>query len=224
MSSQRNNNNRARRGKPRKAPKRRNNNKMVMGKRLPQVLPDVFPAEHSIIYDRTLTNTTGAQRFNPNALFQPEVSGGTPGTVVGYSFYSAGYDFYRVLDYRYTIEFMNKEAFNIAVFVINNNEDPSTGASVTAAANPLSQRKNVSAKGGMDRARLSKKLTIERVVGSKAALFADSYRALNNASPADPTWLAIGASSFSGSTLTLGVDYQLTLTMTALWTSRKTIT
>jgi len=195
-----------------------------MVKVLQPILPDEFVVMHRIIYDRTLTNTTGAQRFNPNSLLQPEVSGGSPGTVTGFAFYSAGYDFYRVLDYSYVIEFMNKEAFNIAVFVINNNEDPSTGATVTAAANPLSQRKNISAKGGMDRGRLSKKLSIVRVVGSKAALFADSYRALNNAAPADPTWLAIGANSFSGSTLTLGVDYQLTLTMTAQWTSRKTIT
>jgi len=167
--------------------------------------------------DRVLTaGVSVAELWNPNALFQPLASGPT-GLVPGYLAWSRLYGFYRVLSYEYVVNFVNTEAFPVAVYVLNTNNTPGTVPPLSLAANPFSQRKVLSAKGGMDRCIFRKRVTMCDLLGSEAPNTSDSYRALNNASPADLVWLAFCAQSMVGTPLSTGVLYQVTLTMYTHW-------
>jgi len=161
----------------------------------------------------TLTGATVVcRRYNPNAVYQPEVGGATA-TVPGFSELAALYGFYRVFGYSYKAECTNLEAFPVTAIVLNSNNDPGTSAGVIQAANDLCAVKVLSSKGGMDRAIMSGKYTVARVLGSNAVATADSYRSLITGVPADIAWLGIAAQSNTGTSLTLGMNVLLDLTM-----------
>jgi hypothetical protein len=179
---------------------------------------NIVPAElHVQLQQQFLFNLQGAvtvqcRRYNPNSAYQPEVGGATA-TVPGFSEQAQTYGFYRVMGYKYKATFVNNEAFGVAVGAINSNNDPGTSAGIIVAANDLSQKKYLSAKGGMDKAVTTARYTIARVLGSDAVEEADSYRGLITGNPSDITWLGIFAQSMTGSNLTLGVTVCLELTM-----------
>jgi hypothetical protein len=164
------------------------------------------------IFQLSGASPTLCRRYNPNSVYQPEVSGAT-GTVPGFSELAALYGFYRVLGYKYKAQFVNMQAFPVTIFALNSNNDPTTGATVASVANALGHFKILSAATGMDKATLAKKMQISNVVGTTAIATADSYRSLINANPADITWLGLGAQSNTGANLTIGVTVTLELEM-----------
>lgn len=149
------------------------------------------------------------KRWNTNSIWQPEVSGGT-GTTPGYADWASFYGFYRVIGYKYTISFTNKEAFDVGVWVANSSNDPGTTTNSTITSNPLTSWKQLSAKGGMDRCKISGAFSMAHVAGTDAVYTADSFRSLIGANPADVSWLGIGIQSFGGN-LTNGVDVEFQL-------------
>jgi hypothetical protein len=149
------------------------------------------------------------KRFNPNSIWQPETSGGT-GATPGYADWAAFYGFYRVIEYHYSISFTNKEAFDVAVWVANSSNDPGTTTNSTIVSNPMTQWKQLSAKGGMDRAKIAHGYKLDIVCGTTSVYTADSFRSLIGANPADVSWLGIGVQSFGGN-LTNGVDVEMKL-------------
>jgi len=157
--------------------------------------------------------TTIVRRYNPNVPYQPEVSGAT-NTVPGYSEYAALFGFYRVIKYRYKATMSNLEAFPVAVYALNSNNDPTTTAALVVSNNALCQNGFLAAKGGgKDTLIFTKEVEVAHLLGSGAVEDADSYRSLINAAPADITWLGFGAQSGTGANITLGVVVMLELTM-----------
>lgn len=154
-------------------------------------------------------STNVYKKFNPNSIYAPEVSG-TPGQTPGYADWAAFYGFYRVIEYSYKISIMNKEAFDISVWVNNSNNDPGASANSTIASNDKTQLKTVSAKGGLDKVTFTGHYTIAQIIGSDAVYTADTYRSLIGSSPADVTWLTVGIQSFGGN-LTNGADMEISL-------------
>jgi len=163
--------------------------------------------------------TAVSERWNPNAAYQPLV-GGPTGTIPSYSTYALLYGFYRVIRYTYVVEFTNMEAFPVAVYVLNLNNDAGTSAAFELASNANSSFKILSAKGGKDQATLRGSFTIARILGSQAPLLDSDYRSLNNNTPADVTWLQYCAQSTIGTSLTNGVAYVSRLSMVTQWFDR----
>lgn len=163
------------------------------------------------------------RRYNPNSIWQPE-AGGSTGVVPAYSEWAAFFGFYRVVGYEYTVTMTNKEAFDVQTYIVNSNNDPGTTAPATLTSNPLCKWKMLSAKGGLDKVSYSHKYNLEQILGTDTCYTADSYRSLIGASPADITWLGIGAQSLTGANLTNGVDIALTLVMRTVMYDRLLLT
>jgi hypothetical protein len=217
-----------RRGKGKKRNVRRGGRKMTpkstqvpgtVTLRSPLVAPSTIVPLRIVVEGQLVGSNAVAIRYNPNDAYTPIV-GGSSGTVPSYSTWAALYGFYRVLSYSYSVEMINTEAFPISVYILNQNNDPGTAPNISKSANPLSQRKNLSAQGGMDRVKFRKRVTIPQILGSDSSMVDSDYRALNNASPADVVWLAIGLWTMTNASTTLGVRYQLTLTMRTQWFDR----
>jgi hypothetical protein len=161
----------------------------------------------------TLATTQSMSRWNPNAAYQPQ-TGGATGTMPGFSEWAQLYGFYRVYAYSYKLEMSNMEAFPVAVYALNTNNDPGTTVPVTTSVNPLSKSVFLSAKGGnREIATLTGHHSVAAVLGSKAVQQADSYRATVTAIPADVMWLGVGSQSGTGTAYVTGVVCELTLTL-----------
>jgi hypothetical protein len=155
--------------------------------------------------------TTLAQRFNPNDAFAVDPTGAS--SPKGFAGWATFYGFYRVVVYSYTITVVNRQATPVTITVVNSDNDPGTTFNASIAGNPLTQQKILSAAGGLDKCTFTGNHTVADVLGSDSVEFDDTYRALNNASPADVIWLSIGAQDLTGANLTNGVDYILHLSM-----------
>jgi len=113
---------------------------------------------------------------------------------------------------------VNNEAFPVSVYITNTNADPSVSQALSEAGNDLSQRRVLSAKGGLDKVTIMKGYNVATVVGSNDIEYDDDYRATmssgSEASPADLIWLGVGCESLSGANITNGVSFILTLKQT----------
>jgi hypothetical protein len=163
-----------------------------------------------------------AERWNPNATYQPLV-GGPTATIPGFSTWATFYGFYRVISYSYDITFSNLEAFPVNVWTLNQNNDPGTTPFVSSAANGFSQRNLLSSKGGQDKCRIRGTYKVSQILGSNAPSTDSAYRSLINTTPADVLWLAICAQSSNGASLTNGVTYTMSLTMNTQFFDRLTL-
>jgi len=170
------------------------------------------------VWNLTLSgaSTSVVKRWNPNSLYSPEV-GGAPASIPYFANFSPLYNAVRVLQYRYEAIFSNNEAFPVNVFVINSGVSVATSVTVRYATAPFCHSFYLSAKGGMDRKTISGVVNVSSLVGRGKEVDADdSYAGSFVAGPADPVWLALGATSSTVGNLTNGVSYQLKLTMNAL--------
>jgi hypothetical protein len=162
--------------------------------------------------------STVSKRFNPNALFAPDI--GTGGLVPDFANIAVNYGFYRVLGYRYRFACVNLGTVPAVMYDLNSDNDPGAAAPVTRTANPLCGFKILSAAGGMDRCTLRRTVRVANVVGDKACEVADSFRSLVTGIPADTTWLGIGAQSLTGATLATGISVMGEITFFVQWTDR----
>jgi len=152
-----------------------------------------------------------SKRFNTNSVFAPEVGVGT--VPPGFNQWTAMYNQYRVIAYRYKFYCTNLETFPCYVYSLNSNSDPGTAMTGTVLGRPNNQFKQISgAGGGKDQALLQGSYTISRIVGQSTE-FDDKYSALANANPADVTWLAFGAQTSTAANLTNGISFFGLLTM-----------
>lgn len=157
-------------------------------------------------------------RFNPNAAYQPRVGGPTAITP-GFPVMATQYGFYRIVEYDYNCTFSCNDTLGCTVFMLNMNNDPGVTPQLALTQNPFSQRKKLSAKGGQDRAILSRHVNICQVLGSFAPMYADSGRSLITTVPADLFWTVVCVQSDS-SALTNGVYFDIQLVMHVLWYDR----
>lgn len=183
------------------------------------VSPPAILRPLKLTYSGVLNGATNIGiRFNPNAPYTPRL-GGPSGVTPGYPQQSSQYGFVRVCIYDYKCSFDNLDALGGTAFILNMNNDPGVTPALSLADNPFSKRKLLSPKGGIDRGVLQGHVEIEQVIGSKAVYYADSYRSLNNAVPADLFWLIVAAESDS-SAFTNGIHFVLELTMSVYWHDR----
>lgn len=156
-----------------------------------------YPSEFQL----STAGTVLAKRFYTNGALAPEVSVATKPN--GFAQLATLYNQYRVLKYHYKFYVTNNETFPLYVYCVNSNSDPGTGATGTVIGRPNAQFRELSAKGGMDKAILTGGYTINHIVGQNTTID-DKYSALANALPADTTWLACGSQSSGGANLTNG--------------------
>ncbi len=191
-----------------------NNKKAGRRQRVPRNIPSI-PKEITVTMRHVSTfKLSGAsssitKRFASNSVYRPEVSGGN--AAAPFLEYQSLFAFFRVISYHYKVSWSNLEAFSVSTFAINSTEDPSVSATILNAVGDLSQTRDLSAKGGMDRASVQRGYRVQEIVGRKAQVMsADNYQGTMTAgfeaNPQDVTWLGIGATSISGSNLTNGVE------------------
>lgn len=214
---------RKRRGRGRQ---RRQGNSFTMPitkKAVPTSFRSIIPTELDVefLFIRNFTNSGAApavtKRFIPNSIWCPDpVSFAHAAT--GFTEYQSLFSLYRVVRYHYSIVAVNNEAFPVSVYITNTNADPSVSQALSEAGNDLSQRRVLSAKGGLDKVTIMKGYNVATVVGSNDIEYDDDYRATmssgSEASPADLIWLGVGCESLSGANITNGVSFILTLKQT----------
>ncbi len=195
----------------------------ITKKSVPSTFHSIVPTELDVEFRfiRNFTNSGAApavtKRFTPNSAWRPDPVSFAH-SAAGFIEYQALYSLYRVIKYSYEVVAVNNEAFPVAVYITNTNQDPSVSQALSEAGNDLSQRRVLSAKGGMDRAVVRRGYKVATVVGSNDVEFDDDYRGLlssgSETSPADLVWLGIGCESLSGANITNGVSFILTLRQT----------
>jgi hypothetical protein len=195
----------------------------ITKKAVPSSFHSIIPTELDVElrFIRSFTNSGAApavtKRFTPNSAWRPDpVSFAHAAT--GFTEYQALYSLYRVIRYHYEIVAVNNEAFPVAVYITNTNQDPSVSQALSEAGNDLAQRRTLSAKGGLDKAVVKRGYNVATVVGSNDIEFDDDYRGLmssgSESSPSDLVWLGVGCESLSGANITNGVSFILTLKQT----------
>jgi hypothetical protein len=174
-----------------------------------------MPSEMDVVLKYVdIGNITGggtqvSRRWNPNSIFALDPTKSSP--AVGFAAWNPFYGFYRVIEYAYTISVVNRQTTPVLATVLNGNNDPGTAFNFFVAGNPMSQQKLLSPSGGLDKATFHGTVRVADVVGTNSIEYSDSYRALNNASPADVVWLSLGACDITGASLTVGVGWTITI-------------
>jgi len=162
-----------------------------------------------------------AIRFNPNAAYDVNPTLGSTATV-GFSEWAAFYNYYRVLAFDYTVDFINNDStMGATVYALPTNTDPGTTGVVTYLENPLAKYKTISAKGGLDKTSIRGSHTVAQIVGSNAPNFEDNYRSLVTTVPTDLIWLEIGAQSATGAQFASSVYFVITIDMYTDFYDRK---
>jgi len=135
-------------------------------------------------------------------------------STIGFTEYSAFYNYYRVIGYTYTLEVINTNTFPV-IFTVGNcntNLGLSSGNNTTIDLFPSSgnqlftQRVLAQSAAGGCKSNFSGSHTICQVVGSSAPETEDNFRALTNASPLDLTYLVYGATGFASTNLAAFID------------------
>jgi hypothetical protein len=161
-------------------------------------------------------------RYRMNSVFDPDPALGS-GSVPGYTYYSGGYGSYRVLTLGYSIDLSNLEASPLDIVAVPSNTD--LGLNYAAVnelfGNPYASQALISAKGGMDRARLKGSIDIGEFWGNPGQyLNDDSFGGTVGANPGTLLFLNVGANSATNFTASNGVDFRVSLTYTVLWYKR----
>jgi hypothetical protein len=153
--------------------------------------------------------------------YKPVVATSTP-TFEAYSFWSPGYDYYRITKTRMQFTAVNTEAFAVVVYQGSFNDDPTTNPGTAIMSNPLTSRKVISPTTGMDRVNFNVTTSMQKIVGQRGIISKDpNYRAATGTSPADLLWGSIGARSENGSNFTTGVMIELKMTAWFQFFARK---
>jgi hypothetical protein len=165
-----------------------------------------------------------AQRWKTNDAYDVDPIFSATDTS-GYSAWAGLYGYFRVLGYLTILEFYNRESFPVTIFIITSNTDPGTvGTDYGAYSTNPYGKSFVLGPNGTTSAfkKVTCKHSIVQVVGSKAPLTDDSFRAPTNASPADVTWFGVGIDTVDGSLLTgAGVRYEIRHSMMVHFYGRK---
>lgn len=197
---------------------------------LPKTIPTRVDRLFQFVDRVTLSGAAPAvsQHYVSNSVWRPKATSGSAATP--FAEMQGQYALYRVIAYQYKIVFTNLEAFPVAVYCVNTNEDPVSFVSLEqSAVNDLSQYFILSAKGGQDRWTVTRRYTVQRIVGSGGVVKNDDdYRGTmtsgSESNPADVTWLGVAANSMSGSNLTNGVSVMVHLSYKTMLYGRQITT
>jgi len=158
-----------------------------------------------------------------NSVFDPDPALGS-GSVPGHSFYTAGYDAYRVLAIGYSIDVSNLEGSPVDVVVCPSLTDLGVNyASLNELfGNPYATQGLISAKGGQDRTRVKGFLDLGQFWGNSTDLLGDAnFGSPVAGNPAQLLFLNVGGVSAAAFTTSNGLDYRFTMTFEVLYYRRK---
>jgi len=177
----------------------------------------VFP----IIRTLAQASPNTSQVFTPNSLWDVDPLFGTTNTPK-LAAWSAFYNTYRVVAFKYNLSFSSEESFAVDVFTLVNDTDPGTSMTLTDANNAGGKWAQLGLSPNTKT--LSAYHTVSDIVGSKAVEFDDKYAAgTTGSNPGQLVWLGIGAQSSTGANLTNGVSVAGMITMFARLSGRNII-
>lgn len=173
-------------------------------------------------------NSNTNVRYRPTAAYDVDPILGSTATL-GFAEYAAFYRFYRVHGFAYHVTFTNLEASApITAYCFPSQLDPGTNVIYTTASewmgNPYFKSRQVSPKGGMDRATIRGYVGLKKFIGSKTANYDDNYAATTASSPANNIYLAVGALSQASAFTAAGVAFQFKVTMYCEFYERLSLT
>lgn len=193
-------------------------------------------APDSVIVELTYPDTTFTHnnvgfpnlswRYRMTSIYDPDPLLGT-GSIPGYSFWAAGYSGYRVLQIRYTIDISNLEGSPVDIIACPSKTD--LGANYVNLnelfGNPYASQALLSAKGGMDRARLVGTIDIGEFYGSVNQYIGnDGFGGAFGANPTANFFLNVGGVSAANFTTGNGLDYRVTIVYVTHLLSLRTLT
>lgn len=144
--------------------------------------------------DNNAGSTYTSFRLRMNSAFDPDPALGS-GSLPGFTEWSAIYRNYRVLKYEIECEASNNETFPITAIICPSQADLGLNYTLTAslAANPGAVSKQISPKGGIDKALLRAEVDLGKYYGNEYQWMGnDSFAAAINANPSTLFYMNIG--------------------------------
>lgn len=160
-------------------------------------------------------------RYRATSIFDPDPALGS-GSVPGYSYYAGGYNAYLVIGIGFDISLANMEASPVDIIVWPSVLDLGLNYAATNEmfGNPHAAQNTISAKGGMDRARLKGYIDLGSFYGNTTQ-YISGYGSTFGTNGAT-IYLNVGGVSATAFTATNGLDVRVTLTYRTVVFSRLT--
>lgn len=191
------------------------------------IIPDqmdvwlAYPAGGVIL---TASSPNSAKRWQPNAPYDVDPALGSTSTP-GFSEWAAFYSYVRCIEYAIEADIVNLDSLAANVYFTHTNTDPGTSGTNNQlyAMGAYGHQIILSPKGGMDRFKYAKHMTVQSLVGAIDVRTDDSFRSLTNTTPADLIFFGLGIGSTNGSNFTTGLGYALTVRMRCEFYGRKNL-
>lgn len=168
--------------------------RIIRGPVLDQVVVEL-PWVDQTLQRGNVGNTICSWRYRMNSAYDPDPLVFT-GAVSGIDSWSVQYKTYRVLAFKYDITIMNEEAFPLIVTCCPTQTD--IGVNSIQAPNfgevKYGQLKPLSAKGGLDQARMRGQINMAAFFGTNY-LWASDFNADINGNPLHPIYFNVGLES-----------------------------
>lgn len=170
-------------------------------------MPETYLANLKFTWSTWVQGNTGnyvwSTRFRMNNVFDvdPAVSSGT---VSGFPELAQFYGKYRVLRFRYRVEFANGTDHAIKVMVAPTKTDLGNNYAdiIEISELPLGKNRMLSAQGGLDRCQFSGHIDLARYSGNAGYSYDDLSAAAVTGGPADVFYFNVGAASYDAQSAT----------------------
>jgi hypothetical protein len=152
--------------------------------------------------------------YNPNAAYDVDPALGSTETA-GFDEYAHLYTYYRVIEYKYEVEFFNTMTSTAAVvYVLNTNTAISGSSYDILSANPYCQRRLLATNGNAaSYHKMSGTIRLSKLVGSNNIETADSFRSVTTTTPTDLVYLTLVANCVNGLFSSNGVNFTIEIKM-----------
>lgn len=180
-----------------------------MGNPASLILPNEVDVWLQFVQTSLLTsgvNPYATKVFRPNAAYDVDPLLGSTATA-GFSELAGIFQYYRVITYRYEVEFVNEQTFPVQAIVLNTNINPGTGTIQGYAGNQWCQIHLLSGNAGGPCKHVFKgRHNVGQIVGSAEVEMDDNYASVVNTVPTNTVWLSVSADSgIAGNILSTGV-------------------
>lgn len=199
--------------------------------KIPQpVAPNSVLVRLTWIDTNTQINNSGSnfvsKRYRVNGTYDLDpLVGGT--AVAGFNEWAAIYHRYRVVSARIDSFLANLDSNFVQAVMLPLNVDPGSTPTIGQIQSwpmqPFSKTTQLSARGGMDRSKLSMTVSIPKFSGVKGAIYDDSFTSIINTVPTNLVFVALGFLSLGGN-FTSGIAATTTVSMDVEFFERNELT
>lgn len=176
----------------------------------------------TILY--SLASQNAAVRWNANGAYDVDpILGST--SMPGFTFYTNGYSYYRVISYTLDVWVANMEAVPVSVYCVSMNTDPgTTGINYQAySANSRNQMFLLSDSTAQPALNIVHHMRVQDLFGSRQVMTDNQFQGSGSSNPADLVYVGIGAHIAVGN-LTNGIFIQGELKMRIRFYDKKMFT